>query len=215
MKFQMALVTAPATSPISVTEAKEYLRVDNNLEDTRIQMMIDAATMRLENETGLKFIEQVWDLFCDHFPYANNSAWWDGVRETSIKEVLGQGKNITLPIGKCTQLMQFNTYADDGIAIDAGVSNYVFDSVGNRGRVGLKLGGVWPATVLRPNNGIQFRVKVGFGTSSANIPADLKMAVSELVAHMYENRGDQNEMSIPPHILTIIAPYRRFKLENC
>ena len=48
--------------------------------------MIDAATLRLENETGLKFIGQVWDIFMDNFPYANNSAWWDGVEKHQSKK---------------------------------------------------------------------------------------------------------------------------------
>ncbi len=61
--------------------------------------------------------------------------------------------------------------------------------------------------------GIQlfFRVEVGFGDATM-VPADIKMAVKELVAHMYENRGDQNEMTIPPHILMLVESYRRMKV---
>jgi uncharacterized phiE125 gp8 family phage protein len=215
MKFQTQIVTAPSITPVSVAEAKEYLRIDNALEDTRIGLMIETATSRLENETSLKFIDQVWDIFTDHFPYANRQPWWDGVRDTSIKEILGQGKNITLPLGKAKELIHFSTFADDNVELFDNISNYTLDAVGFKARVGLKLGGVWPTTVLRANNGIKFRLKFGFGTTTASVPAEIRMAILELVGHMYENRGDQNEMIIPAHILTLIFPYRRMKLENC
>ena len=38
-----------------------------------------------------------------------------------------------------------------------------------------------------PNNGIQFEIKTGFGLNSNSIPADIKMAVSELVAHVWKS----------------------------
>lgn len=215
MKFQMQIVTAPLISPVTVAATKEYLRIDNNLEDTRIQLMIETATSRLENETSLKFIDQTWDIYTDHFPYANRQPWWDGVRDTSIKEILGQGRNISIPLGKAKELISFSTFADDDVELVDNLSNYTMDLVGFQTRVGLKIGGVWPTTVLRANNGIKFRIKFGFGATAESVPAEIRMAIFEFVAHMYENRGDQNEMIIPAHILTIIAPYRRFKLENC
>jgi len=214
MKYQTQLVTPPATTVVTVTEAKDYLRIDNNLEDTRILLMIETATNTLQNYLSIKFINQVWDVFLDWFPMNARTEWWDGVRDYSIKELSGQAKNISLPLGIAKEFIAFNTYADDNTAIPETVGNYIFDNVSNQTRIGLKLGSVWPQTVLRPNNGIQFRIKFGFGDAGTNVPAEIKMAILELCAHMYENRGDQNEMVIPPHILTIVSHWKRMKLEN-
>lgn len=215
MRFQTELVTAPAISPVTITQAKEYLRIDNNLEDTRIDLMIQSATNRLQSHLSLKFINQVWNIFLDFFPMNSRTEWWDGTRDYSIKELSGQAKNISLPLGIAKEFISFSTFDDSNVAIPENVSNYIFDSVGYRTRIGLKLGGVWPQTVLRPNNGVKFQIKFGFGETSDDVPAEIKMAILELCAHMYENRGDQNEMIIPAHILTLVEPWRRIKLENC
>lgn len=208
--FQLKLITPPAEQVVTTAELKEYLRIDNNLEDGRLQVMEAAAVKALENEISHKFVTQTWDIFLDRWPMQASAKWWDGVKEMAISEIVSPVRNITLPIGIGRQLTQFSTYSDDQEFVE-NVANYTFDSVGPRARVGLKMGGVWPTTVLRSVNGIRFRVEVGFGAASA-VPADIKQAVKEFVAHMYENRGDQNEMVIPSHILMLIGPYRRQKL---
>jgi hypothetical protein len=214
MKYQLQLVTPPATTVATVAELKDYLRIDNALEDTRISLMLEAATNMLQDELSLKFIEQVWDIYLDYFPMNGRTVWWDGVQDYSIKELSGQAKNITLPLGIGKEFIAFETFDDSNVAIPENVANYIFDSVNNQTRVGLKLGSVWPQTVLRPNNGVKFRIKFGFGAAASAVPGEIRMAVFELVAHMYENRGDQNEMVIPAHILTLVKSWRRMKLEN-
>jgi hypothetical protein len=208
--FQLKQVTAPSEPVVSVTELKEYLRIDNDLEDGRLAVMELAAVKRLEDLTSHKFVTQVWDVFLDNWPRTSSNRWWDGTREVAISEVVSPSRNITLPIGIGRQLLEFSTFSDEQ-EFPEDVSNYIFDAVGPRARVGLKIGGVWPTTILRPNNAIRFRIEVGFGSAS-QVPKDIIQAVKEFVAHMYENRGDQNEMVIPPHILMLIQGYRREKL---
>lgn len=41
------------TAPVSLTEAKLFLRVEHEAEDALIQALIDAARTRVEGETGL------------------------------------------------------------------------------------------------------------------------------------------------------------------
>lgn len=208
--FQLKKVADPAEPVVNVTELKEYLRIDNNLEDGRLQVMEMAAVKKLEDITSHKFVTQDWDIFLDQWPLQSSNKWWDGTRETAISEIVSPSRNIVFPLGIGQQLLEFSTYSDDQ-EFPENVSGYVFDSVGPRARVGLKIGGVWPTTVLRSNNGIRFRVRLGFG-SAAMVPSDIKQAVKELVAHMYENRGDQNEMVVPPHILMLVESYRRQKV---
>jgi hypothetical protein len=208
--FQLKQVTGPTEPVATVSELKEYLRIDNNLEDGRIEVMESSAVRQLEALTSLKFVTQIWDVFLNCWPMTSQNKWWDGVREVALSEIVTPERNVTLPIGIGQDLLEFSTYSDDAEFAEL-VSNYVIDTVGPRFRVGLKLGGVWPTTVLRSVNGIRFRVQVGFGSASA-VPSEIKQAVKELVAHMYENRGDQNEMTIPPHILGLVQHHRREKL---
>ena len=41
------------TAPVTVTEAKLFLRVEHDAEDTLIQTLIDAARARVEGDVGL------------------------------------------------------------------------------------------------------------------------------------------------------------------
>jgi len=210
--FKTKLVTAPAELVISVNDLKNFLRIDNNLEDALLELLIKSATNKLESYTDLKFVTQTWDVFLDYFPGARASeAWWDGVREGAISSLVSQSNKITLPIGIGQSLSQFITYTDSGLGVVHTPSDYIFDSVDNRCSVALKEGSSWPTTILRASNGIAFRVVVGFGAASA-VPTEIKMAVLELAAHMYENRGDQNEMTMPPHIFQMVEQHRSLKV---
>jgi uncharacterized phiE125 gp8 family phage protein len=172
--------------------------------------MAAAATRVIEEWLGQKIIDQTLDIFMDYWPSNSRNLWFDGVKEIPISMIATPLRNIELPIGNVTQLVHFKTF-DDNNEYSENLSNYNVDLVGKRCRIGLKLSGVWPSTVLRSVNGINFRVKSGWEDASA-VPRDIKQAVLEFVSHMYENRGDQNEMSIPPHIITLIEHRRRKRL---
>lgn len=210
----LKLVTPPAETPITVEQARIYLRIDNDLEDLRIETMIKAATLHLENYLGIKFVTQIWDVFMDYFPMEARGDWWDGSRELAISELYRASRNIKLPIGLAQSLDQFDTTSDDGTVISELPANYELDTANNTARIGLKQGAVWPTTVLRANSGIRFRLTVGFG-DAAVVPEDIKNAIFELVAHMYENRGDQNEMKIPSHVYELVNHYQREKISGC
>ena len=208
--FNLKLITPPADPVVSVDDLKLYLRVDGSLEDLRIQAMEAAAVKKLEDYTSIKFVTQTWDVYLNRWPMSSRSQWWGGVREIALSEIVTPERAITLPIGIAQGVSEFSTYSDDAEFTES-LSSYVIDVIGNRVRIGLKLSGVWPTTVLRTVNGIRFRVICGFGDPEL-VPEDIKMAVKELVAHMYENRGDQNEMKIPAHIFSLVDGYRRQKL---
>lgn len=207
------LKTAPATTPISVSDAKTYLRIDNNIEDGMLELLIKSAVEKLESYTDLKFITQTWEVYLDAFPNSKNEAWWDGTKEGAINDLISQSSQIVLPIGPGISLDEFETFGDDGVPVVSNVSDFIFDDVGPRCSVSLKQGGLWPLTILRASNGIRFEITCGFG-SAVNVPNTIKMAILTLVAYMYENRGDQKEITIPNHVLNMVESYRRNKVGN-
>lgn len=58
----------PAFEPLSLTDAKLYLRVDVDDDDTLISALISGAREFAENYTRRSFIQQSWKLVIDSFP---------------------------------------------------------------------------------------------------------------------------------------------------
>jgi len=206
-------LAAALEQPVTVQEAKDYLSVDGASEDSRIALMIEAATQRLEDYCDQRFIEQTWAQYLDCWPTrVRGGMWWDGVREMPISELYTGAEEIEMLIGPVRQVLEFNTYADDGVAELFPASGYIVDSVGSIGRVALPLGGVWPTTILRKLNGIEIKFTAGMAATAAEVPPTIKQAVLELVAHLYEHRGDEKQVAIPSVVSLMMAPYKRTRL---
>ena len=207
----LKLLQSPAETPVTVQEAKDYLRVDGNAEDGRILTMILTAVEVLEKYCDQKFISQKWAQYFDHWPTKARQDWWDGVRELPISELYSKSPHIDLFLGPLIQVDEFNTYADDGGPQVFASSNFVVDNVGPFGRVALKLGGVWPTTILRKLNGIEIKFTVGIAADAATCPMLIKQAILEYVAVLYEHRGDEKPV-IPNISMQLLSSYKRHKV---
>jgi hypothetical protein len=172
--------------------------------------MIETATRLLEDYCSMKFVSQQWDIFFDNWPCSKNSKWWDGVKDGPISMLTTYEKFISLPMGKIISLDQFSTYDDNNTEYAESVSNYVIDTASKQGRVSLKYSSVWPTTLLRQTSGIRMRATLGFGIAS-EVPSNIKLAVMEYAAFLYENRGDEMR-SIPPSITNLVNEWRDFKI---
>lgn len=66
---RLARMSAPALEPISVADAKLYLRVDGDAEDALIAQMIEAVRLVAEEATGRSLMTQRWKLiYADALP---------------------------------------------------------------------------------------------------------------------------------------------------
>jgi uncharacterized phiE125 gp8 family phage protein len=62
------LIEAPASEPISLAEAKNYLRVEHNADDTLIASQISAARIHVESRTRRALLTQTWRIVLDRWP---------------------------------------------------------------------------------------------------------------------------------------------------
>jgi len=112
------IVVPPASEPVTLDEAKAYVRIDHDTEDDYIATCISAAREYAESHTGRAFVTQTRSVSLDAFP--------DGYR------LDGQ------PIQSIEQV----TYVDD-----EGAERLVDESVYRldaNGRVFLAADGAWP-----------------------------------------------------------------------
>lgn len=178
------LVAAPATEPVSLSEAKAHLRVEHNADDTLITALIITARQAAEDYTGRALITQTWRLWLNSAPVSL----------------------VTLPrapLAAITSVSLFDAIDNESI-IDSAL--YFADTSRAPGQLVLR-----DNTVLTPGrtvNGIKIDYTCGYGNAAA-VPAPLKQGILVHIAALYEQRGDAVQPAILPNAaLHLYAPYR-------
>jgi len=204
--YRLTETQAPAAEPLDFSEVKAFLRVDHNSDDVLIAGLISAARHFCENLTGRSLINRNYSLYLDCWPSAPAPEWWDGVREGA--DIARNNGSIHLPKSPLVSVTRVNVYDAAGAATEFASANYFVDTVGNPGRLVLK-DGVMPPTPGRPANGIEIQFIAGYGPTSASIPAPLKHGMKQVIAHLYQYRGDTPEQALVASGATVLfRPYK-------
>lgn len=217
----LKLATAPNEEPISLAEAKAFLRVDASAENALITSLIIAARRFVEKNTGRALITQTWDLWLDCFPHkrkigaAADSDFDGGVIEGPINYVKESVNFIEIPKSPLVSVTHLKTYDSSETEAVMSTDDYGVDVISEPGRLYLKFGKIWPAVILRPRNGINIRFVAGFGAASA-VPDDIKQAMYLLIGHWFEHREAAITGSISQEVklgaLPLLAAYEMVRL---
>ena len=188
------LTSGPLAEPLSVTEAKAYLRVDHADEDTLIASLVTAARLHTEVALGRRLITQDWSLFFDAWPHS---------------------KIVEIDLGPIQAVTQISTFAEDATETIFGSENYFADLVSDPGRIVRNGGATWPAPG-RQINGIKITFTAGYGDAAGDVPEPLRQALLLLVAHWYERREPvilgETAIQVPETVQSLLLPYRRVRL---
>lgn len=183
-------IAGPAAEPLTLAEAKAFLRVDADAEDTLIAALIPVARRFVESHTGRVLMEQTWRLTRDAWP---------------------RGGVFVLPVAPVRQILAA-TVADaagNPLAIPEGVLSLSASRAPAVVRVDLSRAPV-PQVA---HGGIVLDVLAGYGADASAVPMDLMQAVRLLVAHFFEHRdGAGDTLALPAAVERLIAPYRLVRL---
>ncbi len=189
----LVLTSAPAREPVSVSEAKQYLRVDSAVEDPVVASLILAARLHIEGALDIAMVTQSWSYYLDCWPE-------DG--------------RIDIPLGPLQSVDSVRVYDESDVAQTIPASSYLVDLSSLRPRVIRNTGGTWPRPG-RPANGIEIAVTAGYSATPEQVPQPIRQALLMLVAHWYEQREpivfDQPE-ALPHGVAELLAPYRQVRL---
>lgn len=187
----MALITPAATLPVSLTQVKTFLKVENTDDDILISDLINQAVTYIENYTGQKLITQTWRLFFDELP---------------------AGAILELALAPVISLTAFRYFDASGDAQIVAPGDYELDMYSNPARLVIK-NAISPGPHI---NGLEIDLQVGFGASSVDVPGDILRAIMVTIAHWYEFRGavhpGDQPLSSPAGLSDLLAPYRKAKL---
>lgn len=215
-RYRLDLVTAPSIEPVTLTEAKDFLRVTGSDDDTLITNLIIAARTNAESFTRRAFITQTWKLFMDNWPTTTkNTSWWDGVKQLPILVLAGK-QDVLIPKAPLSSVTHVKTYDDADSATTFASSNYYVSTYSGdfaqNGRVVLRDNASWP-TFERNADGIEIQFVAGYGATAADVPYQIKQSILQEVSTMYETRGACADecmcCSIAKRMLT---PFRLLKL---
>jgi uncharacterized phiE125 gp8 family phage protein len=187
------LLAGPAEEPVSLAEARAFLRLDTEAEDGLVSTLVAAARLHVESVTGRALVSQSWRLVLDAWP---------------------EGGVVTLPVSPLVSLTAITAFDEDGDDHLVPLAQFEAPTAVTPARL------ILPRTVdgmpaLRQRFGIEIDYVAGFG-AAIDVPSDLKRGVLALVAHWFEHR-DAVLMAgagtvIPPGFSQMISPYRQVRL---
>ena len=200
----MALIikTSPASEPVSLTEAKNYLRITDSDDDALINSLVTAIRQKAENWTRRLLITQTWTLWLDSVP---------------------RGVTLTIPLSPVQSVTHIKSSDSANTVSTFDCSNYLIDGASIPGRIGLNGGHTWP-NALRRMNALEIEFVAGFGNESS-VPETIKQGILQWVKLLFANKSklyesdestsgllELNRVPIPPAVMVLWEPYRVFKI---
>jgi len=200
----MALIikTPPAFEPVSLAEAKNYLRITDSDDDALINSLVTAIRQKAENWTRRLLITQTWTLWLDSIP---------------------GGVTLTIPLSPLQSVTHIKSYDSSNTVSTFDSSNYLVDGASIPGRIGLNDGQTWP-NGLRRMNVLEIEFVTGFGDESS-VPETIKQGILQWVKLLFANKSklyesdestsgllELNRVPIPPAVMVLWEPYRVFKI---
>jgi uncharacterized phiE125 gp8 family phage protein len=181
----------PAEEPVSLIEARQFLRLDQTDEDDLLAMLVTAARLMVEAAAGRCLVDQRWRIVLDRWP---------------------QTREIRLPLSPVSAILAARVYDALGTAQPVDPTVLMLDRQADPPLI--RIMGEMPETG-RDHGAIEIDVMAGFGPAAADVPAPLRQAVLRLSARWFEERGDvavRDAEALPVRIAALVAPYRRARL---
>lgn len=200
-------VTGPAVEPISESEARGHLRLDDGIDTTQVTAYILAARQWAESYTGRVFINRTLRQTLDS-TVAYGGPYHEGFKVAPITPVFHD--YIELAASPVVSVESVKYYDDADTESTWASSNYYVDTARDIGRIILRDSGTFPSD-LRAANGLEINFTAGYGSSSTDVPEPIRVAILQYMTFLYEHRGDFERFPAPtpPAVLRgLLQPYK-------
>lgn len=189
IRTAISVVTPPSVEPISLIDAKAWLRVDDSIDDSVIDGLIVAAREKVETDTGRRLITQTIDQTMDALPCSHDP--------------------IVLMTGPSASITSITTYDTDDQSSIVDPGTYFLDASRAPARIILNADESWP-TDLRCQVAAVIRAVAGYGVAGTDVPEALRLALRLLLTDWYEGGCDPKATSagVCRAYDALIWPYR-------
>ena len=189
---KLVLKTGPATTAISLADAKAFLRVDSDYDDddSYITSLIGVATNVVEQFTRRRLITQTYNIYYDEFP-----------------------PFMDLQVGNVASVTHVKYYDTDNTLQTLDTSQYDVDIRVKPGRIYQAEDGNFPNTYERANS---VEVEFVVGSAASDVEDAIKQAMYIVIGRYYENRQDvvmgTQVNELPLMVEHLLTPYRLLEL---
>ena len=187
--MSIKIITPATAEPITLADAKLFLRVDSNAEDALITALITAARQLCEQYTRRILMTTTIEEFFDYFPPYR----------------VGQSDIIYLSRGPVQSISSVKYLDGLGVEQTVNSSKYRTDIISEPARI-ISTDG-W-ADTEDTINAVIIRYVVGY-SSATDVPGPIKQAMLLIIADMYEKRQDTIKQ-LPTASEYLMTPYRVF-----
>ncbi len=189
------ITVPPAELPVTLAEAKAFMKITSTAEDTLINALIQAATDQLESYTGQFFVERTVQGIFSSLLIAKTEVYpYVKIRRAPLKSVTS------------VQVSSEGSFVDEEYQIkkhNHGFSRILFPS--------------FDTSIDDTPYPLQIVFVAGYG-AAADVPDQVKIAIMEYVNFLYRNRGDcldagacgvlNQSGGIPPLIKSLVSSFR-------
>ena len=182
---------SPSTTPISVAEAKQHLRVDHDSDNNYIASLISVETKTAEQSLRKALMQQTRRLDVCEFP----------------------ASEFVLDMPPLNAVTSLDYTATDGSTATVGSSVYDVDTASVPGRVLLAKDQTWPTPQEETHDAVRLTYTTGVSASSL-VPVEYKHAIKLLVERWYEHRGEVaqgNLKELPHSVDALLRPTRNMR----
>ena len=161
------VITAPAKEVWTLSEVKNYLKVDTSADDTLITTLLQSAREVAERYLNQALITQ------------------------TITEKLDRLNSpvIYLSVSPVISVSSFQ-YADSQNTTQTyNASNYIVDTFEKPARLSVAYGKTWP-TLYGNINDVTITYTAGYNTEPSGVPMQIRQAILMMIADSYDNRED-------------------------
>lgn len=183
-----SLVTGTSTLAVSLTNVKEWLKIPSSLtvDNNLITALILAATGYFEKITGRDLIIKTYKTYLDDFPCIDGLNYYTGISSLAPQY---HDNGIVLRKSKLQSITSIQYYKN-GVLTTWDSSNYYITDLSDYSAIYLVAGKEFPTDVDIRKQAIIITFVAGYGSSDASVPEDVKQALLQFIAYLYENRGD-------------------------
>lgn len=217
------LISGPVIEPVSLSWAKQHLRVAFDDDDSLIAALIVAARETCEQSMDRAIYNQRYVLSLDQFNYGDWRSTVPMERRNPLRfSALWDGLAIRLPMPRLVSVQSITYQDTNGSPATLDPATYTVDVSSQPGRIVPKSNLTWPTTDYYLPGSVQIAYTAGSygdGVGVDTCPLSIKQAILLMVGHLYSNReavvltGSANSSTtLPLAFDSLLNPYRFYGL---